>query len=110
MKKMINNYINYVEDMILDKKINSSLIDDLLINISFFQHERLIHFLVTMLVSIITIILLVTNLFINNIFLFLLFIVFICLLIPYIFHYYSLENKIQYMYKIYNTIKDKIKK
>ena len=110
MKKMINNYINYVEDMILNKKINSSLIDDLLINISFFQHERLIHFLVTMLVSIITIILLVTNIFINNILLFFLFIVFICLLIPYIFHYYFLENKIQYMYKIYNTIKDKIKK
>ena len=68
MKKMLNEYINYIEDKLNSKKIDKSIYDDLLIKISFFQHERLIHFLVTMLVSIITVILLVTSMFINNIF------------------------------------------
>ena len=68
MKIMINEYIKYVEDKLNSKKIDKNFYDDLLIKISFFQHERLIHFLVTMLVGIITVILLVTSLFIENIF------------------------------------------
>lgn len=109
MKKMINEYINFIEKRINSKKIDKALVDDLLLKISFFQHERLIHFLVTMLVAIITIILLVTSLFIDNIFILLLLIIFVCLLIPYLLHYYFLENKVQYMYNLYDCIKDKIK-
>lgn len=109
MKEMINEYIEYVEERISSKKIDSSLVDDLILKISFFQHERLIHFLVTMLVAIIIVILLVVNMFIANIFLLVLFIIFIMLLIPYILHYYFLENKVQYLYKIYDRVKDKKK-
>ena len=95
MKKMINEYILLVEIKFSSKKIDKEFIEDLLLKISFFQHERLIHFLVTKLVSIITVILLVTNMFINNIFILILFFIFICLLIPYMLHYYFLENKVQ---------------
>jgi hypothetical protein len=107
MKKMINEYISFIEEKINIKKIDKSICDDLLIKISFFQHERLIHFLVTMLVGLITVILLITNLFIENIFVLILLLIFICLLIPYMFHYYFLENKVQYLYKLYDKIKDR---
>jgi len=108
MKRTINGYIELVEKKILSKKVDSSFIDDLLIKISFYQHERLIHFLVTMLVGLITVILLVVNLFIENIFILILLLIFICLLIPYILHYYFLENKVQYLYKLYDKVKDRI--
>ena len=107
MKKMINEYINFIEEKINIKKIDKSLVEDLLVKISFFQHERIVHFLVTMLVGLITVILLVVNLFIENIFILILLFIFICLLIPYIFHYYFLENKVQYLYKLYDKIKDR---
>jgi len=110
MKKMINDYIRSIEQRINEKKIDKVLVEDLLLKISFFQHERLIHFLVTMLVAIITVILLIAFMSIDNIWLLLLFIIFVCLLVPYILHYYYLENSVQYMYKIYDSIKDKIKK
>ena len=110
MKKMISEYIVGVEEKINSKRIDKALVDDLLLKISFFQHERLIHFLVTMLVTIVTIILLVTSMFIDNIFILLLLLIFVCLLIPYILHYYFLENKVQYMYNLYDNLKDKIKK
>lgn len=110
MKKMISNYISYVEERINSKKVDKLFVDDLLLKISFFQHERLIHFLVTMLVAIITVILLIAFMLIENIWLLLLFIVFVCLLIPYILHYYFLENSVQYMYKLYDDVKEKIKK
>ena len=110
MKKMISNYISYVEERINSKKVDKLFVDDLLLKISFFQHERLIHFLVTMLVAIVTVILLVTSMFIDNIFILLLILIFVCLLIPYILHYDFLENRVQYMYNLYDNLKDKIKK
>ena len=108
MKKMINEYIEYVEDKLNSKKMDKSFYDDLLIKISFFQHERLIHFLVTMLVGIITVMLLITSMFVDNIFIVILLLIFICLLIPYLFHYYFLENKVQYLYSLYDSVKDRI--
>lgn len=109
MKKMISEYIDYFEKKISSGEIDSSLVDDLLIKISFFQHERLIHFLVTMLVTVITVSLLIINMFISNIFILLLLLIFIVLLIPYILHYYFLENKVQYLYRLYNQINDRIR-
>ena len=77
MKKMIKEYINFIEEKINTKKIDKSLVEDLLVKISFFQHERIVHFLVTMLVGLITVILLVVNLFIENIFILILLFIFI---------------------------------
>ena len=60
MKKQILNYINEINKNKPSKK-------DLLIHISFFQHERLIHLLVTMFTGIIMVLLFISNLFIENI-------------------------------------------
>lgn len=100
----------------LEKKLSSNKTDlhvlsnDLLVHIKFYQHERLIHFLVTMLVSIITVILLVVNFCITNLLVVILLIIFILLLIPYFAHYYYLENKVQSMYELYDFIQEKINK
>lgn len=103
MKKMIENYLDEV-------KKNKPSKEDLLTHISFFQHERLIHLLVTIFTGIIAILLFLTTLFIENILIVILFLLMVCLFIPYIFHYYFLENKVQELYTIYdnlNTKKDK---
>lgn len=72
--------------------------------ISFFQHERLIHLIVTMTFAVLTLlsfgIVLMTQLFP----LLLLTGALLVLLIPYIFHYYLLENETQKMYAQYDRI------
>lgn len=102
MKKMIDNYIVQCES----KKVD---LDDLLNHIRFFQHERLIHLLVTILVALVTLTLLITTFFIDNIFLVVLLVIFILLLLPYLVHYYFLENRVQELYRIYDKQKDKVK-
>lgn len=81
-----------------------AIIEEHLIKIKFYQHERLVHFLVTMLFAIMFLITFLYSL--NNVSLgiILLDIMFFVLLIPYIFHYYYLENSVQYMYKQYDEL------
>ncbi len=111
MKKMMDSYMSELEKKLSSSKTDLHILsNDLLVHIKFYQHERLIHFLVTMLVSIITVILLVVNFFINNLFVVILLIICILLLIPYFAHYYYLENKVQAMYALYDLIQEKIKK
>ncbi len=80
------------------------LLEEHLIQIGFFQHERLIHLIVTVLFAIMTVavllVLVVTEYMPLVILLFLLFV----LLIPYIKHYYLLENETQKMYKQYDEM------
>ena len=40
MKKMINEYILLVENKLSSKKIEKEFIEDLLLKISFFQHDK----------------------------------------------------------------------
>lgn len=108
MKNYMKEYIDKLDRIISDKKTEniSEIIKEHLIKISFFQHERLIHFLVTMLFSLlflITFLYSLTNLSIGII---ILNITFIFLLVPYIYHYYYLENSVQYMYKQYDKLKE----
>lgn len=98
MKKMIEEYLDEV-------KKNKPSKEDLLTHISFFQHERLIHLLVTVFTGTIAILLLLSTLFVDNIFILILFLLMLCLFIPYIFHYYFLENKVQELYTIYEKQK-----
>lgn len=77
---------------------------ELLIQIGFFQHERLIHLIVTVLFALMTILvflLAVTN-FMPGLGLLLL--LFLILLIPYIKHYWLLENGTQKLYQYYDKM------
>ena len=109
MKLVMKEYIEKIDKLLESNKINNrdEIIKEHLIKIQFYQHERLIHFLVTMLFAIMF---LITFLFsLNNISigLLLLDLLFFVLLVPYIFHYYFLENSVQHMYEQYDKLKKK---
>ena len=100
MKNYMKEYIKSIDELIEKKKIDDidEVIEEHLLKISFYQHERLIHFLVTMLFTILSFGCLLYTLNFFSIGFMLLTIVFLCLEVPYIFHYYFLENSVQHMY------------
>ena len=75
--------------------------------IEFYQHERLIHFLVTLLISILAFLSFVLFVITSNVLVLILFGLFVALLIPYILYYYFLENYVQNLYTQYFKL-DKI--
>lgn len=95
MKKDLENYLKELETKKVDK-------EKLLIKIGFYQHERLIHLIVTCLFAVVTFITLFMLIMYPNIGLLLLLIILLSLLVPYIFHYYFLENSVQKLYKFYD--------
>lgn len=108
MEKRLKNYISYVNRYIdeshsLDE--TNSFLKDLLIQISFFQHERLIHLLVTITFALLTFASVILCLFVPSLFIYILALLFIVLLIPYIRHYYILENGTQKLYFLYDKLK-----
>lgn len=73
--------------------------------ITFFMHERLIHLIVTVLFAIGTFMTVFTFLIVDNIGLLALAFLLIVLLVPYIKHYYLLENGVQKMYEQYDRLR-----
>ncbi len=101
MKEALQSYLNELEE---SKNIDQ---DKLLKNIEIFQHERLIHLIVTVFVGISTIIFFGLGLIIENILLLILSLITLILFSFYIFHYYFLENSVQKLYTYYwNKKKD----
>ncbi|MCR5210344.1 MAG: hypothetical protein K6C99_09050 [Lachnospiraceae bacterium] len=104
-----------VKDTVPTRKDYEKLLQYHLDHISFFQHERLIHLMVTILFAVLAFAVFFVMLFtmmtqeVWNIGLFVLFIALMILLIPYIRHYYFLENGVQKMYKQYDEILKRIR-
>ena len=112
MKNYMKEYIANIDKYIVSDKDKDLdvVIREHLIKINFFMHERLIHLLVTILFSILTLLSLFFLFMSYSLGILLLFLLFLCLLIPYIFHYYYLENSVQYMYLQYDRLLEKKKK
>jgi hypothetical protein len=72
------------------------------------QHERLSHLLVTLTFGIIFVVLMIVTLMYQLSSLIIFELLILVLLIPYIFHYFQLENGIQRLYKLDNEIQSKI--
>ena len=106
MKQKLNDYIKELEEKIEKKKINKGLSEEVLTKIKFFQHERLVHLIVTAFVGISAILFLLGFLILEQISLLLLFTLTFLLFVPYIFHYYTLENGTQKLYDLYFKTKD----
>ncbi len=106
MKKEIKKYLEYIEKNYqktdVDKK---KLAQELYTRIGFYQHERLIHLIVTMSFGVFFLLslLLIT---INASFV-ILSVLFLVLLVPYIAHYYFLENSVQKLYTYYYALTEK---
>lgn len=109
MKKMLSYYAKLTGDSLDDGSSLSpeeaeNAKKELLVQIQFFQHERLIHLIVTVLFAVLTVITLLANVFLAEPLLFVLSLLFLVLLIPYIKHYYLLENGVQKLYKYYDAL------
>ena len=104
MKQYIDLYIEDLEKKIKMKKVEQEVIEELLIKIEFFNKERIIHLIITFFYALFTVI------FICHIRVSILYLIFalftICFLIPYIIYYFKLEARVQYLYKIYDKLKN----
>ncbi len=81
-----------------------SLKAELFTEISFWQHERLIHLLVTILFAILTMSVFMVLLFCQELSVLILLAALMSLMIPYIRHYYILENGVQTLYTFYEEL------
>lgn len=113
MKKRILKYVSRIDSYLSDEiHIDNwqQVMDEHLVQIAFFQHERLIHLIVTVLFALATVgtclVLVVTS----YMPLAILLLLFLILLVPYVKHYYLLENKTQKMYDQYDEILKKLGK
>lgn len=115
MKKYIQEYMNKVQSF-MDSDMKTADIEkvrevlaEFEIKISYFQHERLIHLIVTVLFAILEVIsiaIILTNPSVSALILSGLFLV---LVVPYVMHYYFLENSVQHMYKMRDQILEVIR-
>lgn len=77
---------------------------ELLVEIQFWQHERLIHLLVTILFALLTMAVFMVLLFYQQLSMLILLAALLALMIPYIRHYYILENGVQTLYTFYEEL------
>jgi len=100
MKKEMKKYLQYIENTYQKTDVDKEqLAQELYKRIGFYQHERLIHLIVTMSFGVFFLLslLLITV----NISFVILSVLFLVLLVPYIAHYYFLENSVQKLYTYY---------
>ncbi len=81
--------------------------DQLLVQIGFLSHERLIHLLVTLSFALFTLMTVLSLDMTDNPALYALLVLLLCLLIPYIRHYFLLENGVQRLYGIADLLMPK---
>ncbi len=107
MKKRILAYLAMIDRLLEHPPIAVNYEDEVgkhLVQIGFFMHERLVHLIVTVLFAVLSV---GTALFFvaqPSIPILLLFGALLILLIPYIMHYYLLENGVQKMYTQYDEL------
>lgn len=133
MRKRIKAYVNFIDmilanelpvttsfdnngqhsksmkkDIVPTRKEYEALLTRHLEQIAFFSHERLVHLLVTILFAILTFMSFIALYLNPSIGLVILSVLLLILLIPYVFHYYLLENSVQKMYSQYDEIVKRI--
>jgi len=108
MAKYLKEYIKLIEsiDGFDSENKKKELLNELILKIGFFSHERLIHLIVTVTFAILTLLSLLLCYINSSLSSYALLILFLILLIPYIWHYYVLENGVQKLYKEYDRLKE----
>lgn len=115
MEKRILTYRKYMDELLQKEAVDwSAARSEHLIQIGFFQHERLIHLIVTVVFAILTVLSICVTFFMMTLGAsgalgwIAVVAVFLVLLIPYIRHYFILENEVQKMYGQYDVIMSKL--
>ncbi len=102
MREYLKNYIEETDKFIEKGKITDKDIQNHLTKIKFFQHERLIHLLVTLFYAVFILL----SIFITKqmpLFA-LVILILLIFLICYVRHYFFLENGVQYLYQEYDKM------
>ena len=114
MEKRILSYRKRIDELLQKEDTNwEKILEEHLTQVAFFQHERLIHLIVTVLFAVLEIMSILGTVILSamesgNIAISILTILLLVLLIPYIRHYYILENEVQKMYVQYDKLLEKI--
>lgn len=109
MEKRIKKYLAEI-DLLLQNNTQTDWefqIKKHLTQISFFQHERFIHLIVTVVFALLEMMCFLALLFSFSPGLAALTLMILVLLVPYIRHYYILENGVQKLYRQYDTMIEK---
>ncbi len=107
MEKRLKNYLAWMEQLKTEgmtAEEKERLRSEVLVQIQFFQHERLVHLIVTITFALLTVLVVLGFVTTTQIGLLLLTIMLLVLLFPYIRHYYILENGVQKLYQYYDRI------
>ncbi|MBR6664473.1 MAG: hypothetical protein IKL22_02010 [Lachnospiraceae bacterium] len=107
MEKRLLQYLQCMGEIKADEmsvEERRELAAKMLIQIQFFQHERLIHLIVTVTFAILTVLSIFAFLALEQIGILALCILLLVLLVPYIRHYYILENGVQKLYTYYDSL------
>ncbi|MDE7222478.1 MAG: hypothetical protein K2O34_01695 [Acetatifactor sp.] len=115
MEKRLKEYLAYMEELLgqeeklcsMNAEQRRQAADSLLIQIQFFQHERLVHLIVTVTFAILTIVSVLGCVLAPQLSLFALVALLLVLLVPYVRHYYILENGVQKLYICYDRLTDR---
>lgn len=109
MHKYLSEYMSRIQAQLSEDAISDydALIASHLNKIQFMQHERLIHFLVTMLFALVLFVCLGIFVVTQAGMMLPLLGLILVLLVPYIMHYYFLENTVQKMYVVYDQLLSK---
>ncbi len=103
MKKYFSEYIAFVVSALENNSVDlAELRSEMLVKIGFMQHERLVHLLVTILFALLMFMSLIAFFVSENAGMLAAAALMLALLIPYISHYYFLENGVQKLYALYD--------
>ena len=105
MLKKLDDYRKYLEGLLSEgKPLSAEQLLSVRTHIGFFQHERLVHELVLILFALLTVGGFFFFLVVPEVLVLILDILFLFLLIPYIRHYFGLENGVQALYGLYSRL------
>lgn len=113
MKKRIINYRQRIDTLLVNPPEGTdweAVLREHLTQISFFSHERLIHLIVTVTFALMTMMGLSVCCIVEYMPIIAIVVLLLVLLIPYVGHYYTLENEVQKMYGQYDRMLQNIQK
>lgn len=107
MRKKIKQYVKQVDELLENPPDGVDYEEEQkkhLIQIQFFMHERLVHEIIMVLFALVTVMVFIATVLWPQWVFAALLLALLILLIPYIMHYYVLENSVQYMYEQYDEM------
>jgi hypothetical protein len=109
MKKRILDYRRRIESILAQggSRDWQALGEEHLAQISFFQHERLVHLIVTALFAVVELFATLLLVLAFSPAVLALFLAVLVLLVPYIAYYFFLENEVQRLYGLYDRIRER---